>query len=575
HTDAACSAAQESLELARMQGDRYGQIEALMLLAQIQAGSLAGSEHSRVENESDALHYLQQALAVAAQIDSYIVPGEIYDALAEQYAGRGQWQLAYDSSLRAKESREKSTGKKAVDRALAMQIRYESERARAEGEHQRNLAEAEAERAEALQKITDTLNRLSAIGQEITAQLDAAAIFRTLEKHVNGLLDATHLSIYLIDEDNASLDCMFGIDAGKPMARRSVPRTSTTSHVARCARERCEIIIKRESTVVDNPAHIPGTVPSLSALFVPLEIGERVLGVMSIQSPHAAAYGERELLIFRSLCAYGAIGLDNANAYRQLNANLGQLADAQQKLQDRNRQLEDAYQTQERASLHDPLTGLHNRRFLTQHIEAEVAFALRANQHRNPHEWDESQENTDLVFFMIDVDHFKHVNDAWGHGAGDLVLQELARRLKSVARTSDFVIRWGGEEFLVVARATNRGDAQRISERLRQAVLEQSFDIGQPEPLVKTCSIGFASFPFVPGQADALSWSEVVEVADQALYAAKRGGRNTWVGYYGTAKTDRSRLRAHLGSNLAELEPTGELRICHPRPNNDPKLAIG
>ena len=98
-----------------------------------------------------------------------------------------------------------------------MQVQYQTERAQTEGEHHRQLAAAEARRAEALQQISATLEHLSAIGQEITTHLDAAAVFRALDRHVHGLLDATHFSVFLIDADGASLRCAFGIEAGKTL----------------------------------------------------------------------------------------------------------------------------------------------------------------------------------------------------------------------------------------------------------------------------------------------------------------------------------------------------------------------
>src|SRR6185503_7275343 len=95
----------------------------------------------------------------------------------------------------------------------------------------------------------------------------------------------------------------------------------------------------------------------------------------------------------------------------------------------------------------DPLTGLRNRRFLLQRIDEDVALALR--------------QGTDLVFFLVDVDHFKKVNDELGHAAGDLVLRQMRGRLEQVFRASDYVLRWGGEEFLAVARGSARADAPR------------------------------------------------------------------------------------------------------------------
>ncbi len=160
---------------------------------------------------------------------------------------------------------------------------------------------------------------------------------------------------------------------------------------------------------------------------------------------------------------------------------------------------------------------------------------------------------------MLDIDFFKAVNDQYGHAAGDAVLVEMARRLRSVIRETDFLIRWGGEEFLLVARATHAGEGAVLAERLRGVVAEQAFDIGDGTSLAITCSIGFASFPFYAGAPRLARWSEVTRLADQALYVAKEGGRNRWAGVEGRAAP---RDRAHFEQICRDprtAEAAGEL----------------
>ena len=102
---------------------------------------------------------------------------------------------------------------------------------------------------------------------------------------------------------------------------------------------------------------------------------------------------------------------------------------------------------------------------------------------------------------MVDLDHFKDVNDRHGHAAGDAVLVQMQERLREVFRESDYLVRWGGEEFLVLARATRRDEARVVAERIRRAVADREFLLPDGERLRKTCSIGFACFPFVPDAA--------------------------------------------------------------------------
>jgi diguanylate cyclase (GGDEF)-like protein len=131
----------------------------------------------------------------------------------------------------------------------------------------------------------------------------------------------------------------------------------------------------------------------------------------------------------------------------------------------------------------------------------------------------------DLVFFMVDLDHFKEVNDRYGHAAGDSILVQMQERLREVFRESDYVIRWGGEEFLVLARHPPRRSGRRGRTHAPRGGRTRFHPAGW-RPLAKTCSIGFACFPFLPEQPRLLSWSQVVELADQGLYIAKRSGRN-------------------------------------------------
>lgn len=552
--DEALAAAQAALALAREHGDVSGQIAALNVLADIHARhELPGPELMMAPNA--VLHYLQLALEIAATIEGYTVPGALLDAAAREYAAIGDYQRAYTIALRANSARDQTHSKEATNRAIAMQVQYQTERAQTEGEHHRQLAAAEAQRAEVLQQTSATLEHLSAIGQEITAHLDAAAVFRALDRHVHGLLDATHFSIFRLQPDGESLVCEFGIEAGKPLPRVRIDAADPHANTARCLRERREILVELDEEGT-TPNLIPGTLPTLSLLFAPLRVGERVLGVMTVQSLLAHSYGERERLIFRTLCAYGAIALDNASAYRQVAAT-------QEQLLEKNLELEQAYQALEEVSLTDQLTGLRNRRFFLQNVDADVALSLRGHDtvlHRELNDYDLQAAN-DLVFFMVDLDHFKEVNDRYGHAAGDSILVQMQERLREVFRESDYVIRWGGEEFLVLARATHRDEAPGVAERMRRAVAERDFELPDGVRLAKTCSIGFACFPFLPAQPRLLSWSQVVELADQGLYIAKRSGRNGWAALYSTEATRADGVFPRLMQQLDQAVTDGEVRL--------------
>jgi diguanylate cyclase (GGDEF)-like protein/hemerythrin-like metal-binding protein len=177
------------------------------------------------------------------------------------------------------------------------------------------------------------------------------------------------------------------------------------------------------------------------------------------------------------------------------SSGTGSLLHELQGLRDRVRELE-------RASATDHLTGAWNRAHLDRTIEAELSRALRYQQ--------------PVTLLLIDVDHFKAVNDNFGHATGDAVLRELVRRMRSAVRASDIVFRWGGEEFAVLATGTGYRSAERLAGKLREAVAGQAFPVVGPV----TISLGVAE---LDANEDAPAWFNRL---DQMLYKAKAEGRN-------------------------------------------------
>jgi diguanylate cyclase (GGDEF)-like protein len=178
-------------------------------------------------------------------------------------------------------------------------------------------------------------------------------------------------------------------------------------------------------------------------------------------------------------------------------------------------------------SLTDALTGLRNRRYLELRLEEDLRLCLRRFESSDG---GTRGADSDLLLLLLDLDHFKKVNDAHGHAAGDAVLVQLAERLKGVFRETDSLVRWGGEEVLVLARETTRNDAAELAARVCAAVREQPFDIGQGQRVHVTVSVGFAAFPLDPLHPRLWDWRATLGLADSALYAAKALGRDGYVG---------------------------------------------
>jgi signal transduction histidine kinase len=318
-----------AVESSARHHNAFHHIAALRVLALIH-GQLQLSAPPGMAEPNARLHYLHKALETAQTIKGYTVPGDLYDALGAEYARLGDFGRAYQMATAASAAREKTHTLEATSRAIAMQVHHQTEQARAEGLHHRELAMSEARRAEVLQQTSKLLERLSAIGQEITTHLDAGAVFQALDRHTHALLSANTFAVYLVDQAGRQLQRAFGVEAGQILPSNSIPLNHPTAYTAQCLRERREVYIDHIPSERDNLV-TPGTAASRSALYVPLLVGERALGVMTVQAMHPNAYGERERLIFRSLCAYGAIALDNALAYGQLQEAQSQLV-SQEKL---------------------------------------------------------------------------------------------------------------------------------------------------------------------------------------------------------------------------------------------------
>ena len=181
-------------------------------------------------------------------------------------------------------------------------------------------------------------------------------------------------------------------------------------------------------------------------------------------------------------------------------------------------QLQEKSRALEASSLTDPLTGLHNRRFLAQNIDADVAQVVRRHE-QHLRAGGLPPEEADLVFFLIDIDHFKQVNDEHGHAGGDAVLVQMRERLQQAFRQGDHLVRWGGEEFLLLLPDTPLEGACAVLERLRAQLAVG--EVGQADmPVRITFSAGLV-------QVQSRETIEsAIERADQAMYRAKNEGRD-------------------------------------------------
>jgi signal transduction histidine kinase len=304
----AATGIQQTLSRARAQHNRNYEIEALWAQADI---ALALEPHGPA-----ALGWYEQALAQAATLPAYRPHAALLEAASAAQAAQGRFERAYALAQEASANRQRHFSEEATRRMTGLRAQHQMERARVEHEH--------------LRRNHELLLHLSSISQEITTELQAERIFEALERLVHTMLDAQSVAIYTLDEAGGQLVCSFGMEAGQAFVDPPIALDSPNSYCARALRERREFVLGA-GELADPHSEVPGTRAMLSMMFVPLRLSERMLGVMTVQSERAAAYGEREQLILRMLCSYGAIALENARAYQRLGTLQQQLM-AQEKL---------------------------------------------------------------------------------------------------------------------------------------------------------------------------------------------------------------------------------------------------
>ncbi|MCU1592753.1 MAG: diguanylate cyclase with sensor [Frankiales bacterium] len=219
-----------------------------------------------------------------------------------------------------------------------------------------------------------------------------------------------------------------------------------------------------------------------SLIAVPLKSSGTVIGVLDLfGSVLPAGFDDNDLATIRTFASQATVAVDNVLLHEEA----------------------------QRLSITDGLTGLWNYRYFTMTVSKEIERAARFAR--------------PLALLMLDLDHFKDVNDTFGHQRGDAVLVELAGRIRGEVRDVDTVARYGGEEIVVILPETDEAGAVQLAERICHAVSRKPFGEPGVPPVHLTVSAGAAVFP-----AHGLAASVLLARADEALYAAKRSGRNTW-----------------------------------------------
>ena len=229
---------------------------------------------------------------------------------------------------------------------------------------------------------------------------------------------------------------------------------------------------------------------------------------VAIVSADGTPFTEEERKLVDALFEVLRVAAESEARYTELEQRMLSLQRENLDLVVRNRTLSEV-------SSRDALTGLYNRWYVIEKIDSEINRALR---HGSP-----------MSVLMLDLDHFKRINDTWGHSAGDEVLKAIGKLLRDSCRVYDVPGRYGGEEFCIVLPETKTGNTNVVAERIRQRLESTELSCGG-ESIVVTASIGIAGMEEA-GSGEILSPAALIDRADRALYSAKSRGRNrieTW-----------------------------------------------
>jgi len=273
----------------------------------------------------------------------------------------------------------------------------------------------------------------------------------------------------------------------------------------------------KESDFSNNP-HIKSR-QIKSVLSLPVLYRNRLIGVIYLEHDLAEnVFTEQQIQTLKILSSQASISIENALLYETL----------EKKVEERTAQLNLANEKLRQLSLQDPLTSLHNRRYISEFVSERCEnFIVRKVQVlENCENMNISINRKVMGVFMIDLDHFKTVNDTYGHQAGDTVLVNISRILAKQIRADDYIVRWGGEEFLIILNKTNPEYLDVLARKILKAVSKTPLRINDETTLYKTCSVGYCTLPLHAKTPNLLNLEQIINISDYAMYLAKENGRN-------------------------------------------------
>jgi diguanylate cyclase (GGDEF)-like protein len=322
------------------------------------------------------------------------------------------------------------------------------------------------------------LNLLVEVANAVSSELDLQRVFAQIHGQVRRVIDAPLFFAALETSERDSVRLEYLVEGERVFEPQLFPTAGTIVGMVFESGKAVLVqdAVERDRLTKQAIGQGPATVQSVVA--APMAIGGRTIGVLSVQSYETNAYTERHLKLLSAIAEQSAGAVQNARLYEQAR----DLAD------------------------HDPLTGLMHHRAIQERVAIELKRAQR--------------EGTNVALVMLDVDNFKSFNDTYGHPVGDRVLRQVADSLRRVARESDTVGRYGGDEFCAILPGADRESATAFVQRLEQDIAREPFRLEGRRPVPIAVSAGFAIFPQDGDRREAL-----LVAADDALYAGKRGDK--------------------------------------------------
>ena len=339
----------------------------------------------------------------------------------------------------------------------------------------------------------EKLTKLLEIGRQLSETRELNPLLESAMQQALSFVGAKQGYIVLLDHD----DLIFRVGLDNEGNRLTAPREQISRTIF-------DQVIATGKGQITADAASSMNAPSVRALNIrsvmcaPLISRGEILGAVYVENRLARNFfGLDDLVLLEYFAAQAAVSIENA----MLNGDLEEL------VKTRTAELADANAKLRQLAITDPLTGLYNRRHFFELGSLHLAHVRR---YQRP-----------LSAIMMDIDHFKHINDQYGHHAGDQVLETFAHRIRDCIREADILGRYGGEEFAFLLPDTDCSEALELAERLRQAVDTAPIPT-DVQFIPVTASLGVASY--APGNG--MSIGGLLDCADQALYEAKSSGRN-------------------------------------------------